>query len=104
MNSSGMPFGQTASHSPWLEQVPKTSRPMAATMLSVRSSRSGWPCGSEFRCATFAAVNSIAAAFGQDATQAPQPMHAAASNAVSAASFGTRMALASGALPVGALM
>ena len=38
------------------------------------------------------------------ATHAPQPMHAAASNAVSAASFPTRIALASGALPVGALM
>jgi len=49
-----------------------------------------------------AEVNSMAAAFGQAATHAPLPMHAAASNAVSAASFGTRMAFASGALPVGA--
>jgi hypothetical protein len=35
-------------------------------------------------------------AFGQAATQAPQPMHAAASIAVSATSFGIRMALAVG--------
>jgi hypothetical protein len=46
----------------------------------------------------------MAAAFGQEATHAPQPIHAAASNAVSPASFETRIALASGALPVGALM
>ena len=49
-------------------------------------------------------VKSMAAAFGHAATHAPHPMHAAASNAVSAASLGTRMAAASGPLPVGALM
>ena len=42
----------------------------------------------------------MADALGQAATQAPQPMHAAASKAVSASSFGTRIALAAGALPV----
>ena len=104
MNSSGIAFGHAASHSAWLEQLPKSSRAMAATMFSVLTSRSGWPCGSAFKWVTFAAVNSMAAALGQAATQAPQPMHAAASKAVSAASFGTRMALASGALPVGAVM
>jgi hypothetical protein len=46
----------------------------------------------------------MADALGQAATQAPQPMHAAASKAVSASYFGTRIALAAGALPVGALM
>ena len=56
------------------------------------------------RCVIFAAVKSMAAAFGQAATHAPQPMHAAASNAVSADSLGTRIALASGAPPVGTLM
>ena len=47
-----------------------------------------------------ALVNSDADAFLQAATHAPQPMHAAASNAASASSFGTRISLASGALPV----
>ena len=50
-----------------------------------------------------AAVNSEAEPFGQAATQAPQPMHWAASIAVSAASLGMRMAFPSGAQPVGAL-
>ena len=99
MNSSGISLGQTASHSPWLVQLPNSSRSMAATMFSVRSSRSGWPCGSTFKWVILAAVKSMADALGQAATQAPQPMHAAASMAVSAASFGTRMTLASGALP-----
>ncbi len=36
-----------------------------------------------------AAVNSIAEPFGHAATQAPQPMQVAASNAWSASSFGT---------------
>ena len=62
------------------------------------------PSGSALSWVTFAAVNSMAAALGQAATQAPQPMHAAASIAVAAASFGTRMEPASGALPVGAVM
>ena len=47
-----------------------------------------------------AATNSIAEAFGQAATQAPQPMQAAASIACSASAFGTGMALPSGAPPV----
>jgi hypothetical protein len=58
----------------------------------------------KLRWVIFAEVKSMAAAFGQEATHAPQPMHAAASKAVSAASFETRTALASGALPVGALI
>ncbi len=69
-------------------------------MRSTRVKRSGFPCGSTFRCATFAEVNSIAEAFGHTATHAPQPMHAAASIAESAASFETGIAFASGALPV----
>ncbi len=56
------------------------------------------------RCTTLAAVNSIAEAFGQAATQAPHWMHVAASNARSALSLGTGVACASGAVPVGALM
>jgi len=42
----------------------------------------------------------MADAFGHAATHAPQPMHAAASIARSAAGFGTRIEFASGALPV----
>ena len=49
-----------------------------------------------------AAVNSDAEPFGHAATHAPQPMHAAASIAPSASCFGTGIALASGAPPVGA--
>ena len=49
-------------------------------------------------------MNSIDEAFGQAATQAPQPMQVAASNAASASFFGTRIECASGAVPVGALM
>ena len=53
---------------------------------------------------TFAAVNNIAEALGQAATQAPHPMQAAASNARSEESLGTRIAFASGAPPVGTVM
>src|SRR4029450_4078171 len=53
------------------------------------------------RCATFAEVNNCAAPFGHAATHAPHPMHAAASNAASATTFGTGVRLASAAPPVG---
>ena len=76
----------------------------AATMSSTRASRSGWPCGSRPRWVTLAAVNSMAEPLGQAATQAPQPMQVAASKARSASGFGTGMAFASGADPVGAVM
>ncbi len=58
------------------------------------------PCGKLPRWVIFAPVNSAAEAFGQAATQAPQPMQAAASMAWSAASFETGIAFPSGALPV----
>ena len=48
----------------------------------------------------FADVKSAAEAFGHIATQAPQPMQAAASIASSASACGTGMALPSAALPV----
>ena len=48
-----------------------------------------------------AATKSMAEALGQAATQAPQPMQAAASMARSAFSLGIGMALPSGAPPVG---
>ena len=49
----------------------------------------------------FAAVNSDAEPLGHAATQAPQPMHCAASIAVSTSCFGIRIVFASWALPVG---
>src|SRR6266478_2120496 len=71
MNSSGIPFGHTASHSPWFEQPPNASRRMAATMFSVRSSRSGCPCGTTLRWVTFAEVNSMAAAVWHPVDEEP---------------------------------
>src|SRR6187551_2040998 len=94
-----MSFGHAASHSLWLEQWPKPSASICATILRTRSARSGAPCGSSARCEILAAVNSAAEAFGQAATQAPQPMQAAASKASSEASLGTGKELASGAAP-----
>ena len=73
-------------------------------MLTTRVARSGWPWGRSPRCDTLAATNSIAEALGQAATQAPHPMHAAASIARSASRFGTSVEFASGALPVRAVM
>ena len=99
-----MPFGQACEHSPMLVQPPKPSRSCWATMFTTRSSRSGCPWGMRPRWVIFAAVNSIEEAFGQAATQAPQPMQVAASNAASESFFGTGVEWASGAVPVGALM
>ena len=99
MKSMLISFGQTASHSPMLVQAPNPSASICLTIRATRLYRSGWPCGSRFRWPTLAAVNSIAEAFGQAATQAPQPMQVAASIARSAFGFGTGMALASGAPP-----
>ena len=96
-------MGQASRHSPWLVQEPKNSS-MVSTMASVRRQRSGWPWGSTLRCPSLAAVKSWAAELGQAATQAPQPMQAAASMAKSAASLGTGVSLASPAAPVGADM
>src|SRR3954452_15235152 len=92
-------LGQASWHSPWLVQEPKKSS-IVSTMCSTRDQRSDWPWGSRLRCDTFAAVNSCAAPFGHAATHAPQPMHAAASNAASATGLGTGVMFASGAAPV----
>ncbi len=73
---------------------------MVWTIAVTRLTRSGWPCGSSASWETLAPTNSDADAFLHAATHAPQPMHAAASMAASARSFGTGMALPSGALPV----
>src|SRR6516225_8394462 len=93
-------FGQTASHEPVTVQLPNPSASICLTILTTRRSFSALPCGNKFRCETLADTNSIADAFLQAATHAPQPMHAAASIDSSAAAFGTGTALASGAPPV----
>src|SRR5260370_37004770 len=92
ITSSLISFGHTASHSPMFVQLPNSSRFTAATMLRMRSWRSGCPCGRTPRCVTFAPVNNDADALGQAATHAPHPIQAAASMAVSAAGLGTGMA------------
>lgn len=84
MLSTLMPFGQAASHSYWFVQLPKPSASICFIMARTRLERSGWPCGSRLRWAILAEVNSMAEAFLQEATQAPQPMQAAASKAASA--------------------
>ena len=99
MKSSEISFGQASEHSPWLVHEPKNSS-IVSTMDSVLLHRSAWPCGSSPRWPSLADVNSCAAEFGQAATQAPHPMQAAASNAWSAATFGTGIRLASDAAPV----
>ncbi len=56
------------------------------------------------RCEILAATKSIADEFGQAATHAPHPMHAAASIDRSASAFPIGNELASGADPVRAVM
>src|SRR2546426_312733 len=79
MKSIEISLGHAAMHSPWLVQAPNPSASICATMSTTRASRSGWPWGRSPRCDTFAATNSMAEALGHAATQAPQPMPAAAS-------------------------
>src|SRR5215203_2865136 len=69
-------------------------------MLSARFFLSGSPWGNKARCAIFAAVYKEAEEFLHAATQAPQPMQAAAPNEASALSFSIGRALPSTALPV----
>ena len=104
MKSMLIPLGQTASHSPWFEQLPKPSRSIAWVIRRARCFLSGWPCGRRLRWETLAAVNSIADPFGQAATHAAHPIHAAASMARSETSLAIGMELASDALPVRAEM
>src|SRR5690554_6385486 len=95
-----MRLGQTASHSPILEQLPKPSSSTLVTIRRVRLSRSGWPCGSLAYCVSLALVNSEAEEFGQAATHAPQPMQVADKKAASDSGLPIRMALASACGPV----
>ena len=84
MTRISIPFGQAEAHSVALLQGPKASSSICNVIALTRSYRSGWPCGKLARWLTLAPVNSIADAFGQLATHAPQPIQAAASNARSA--------------------
>src|SRR5207237_1174205 len=95
----GISFGHTASHSPSFEQLPKPSASACATIAATRRERSGLPCGSMASCEIFALMKRCADAFLQAATHAPHPMQAAESIATSATSFGTGIALPSGAPP-----
>ena len=64
-------------------------------MFCTRSAASTFPCGSRANCDTFADTNNIADEFLQEATQAPQPIHVAASKALSASAFGIGIEFAS---------
>src|SRR6186713_325593 len=93
-------FGQTASHAPVFVQPPKPSLSICATIFKALVLLSGSPCGNKARCVTFAETKSIAEEFLHAATQAPQPIHAAAAKEVSAFSLSTGSEFASTAFPV----
>src|SRR5690606_17441899 len=95
-----MPTGHSASQAPVLVQLPKPSASIWSTMACARLYRSVWPCGSNAYCDILADTNSMAEEFLQAATQAPQPMQVADSNASSATTFGIGMPFASGTPPV----
>src|SRR6056297_324943 len=84
MCSSDIPLGHSASQAPVLVQLPKPSSSILATMAFTRRLASTLPCGRRARCDTLAETNSMAEAFLQAATHAPQPMQDAASMADSA--------------------
>ena len=87
-----------------LVQFPKPNSSILATMACTLLAASGLPCGRSAIWDTFADTKSIAEAFLQAATHAPQPMQAAESMASSALCLGIGMALASGTPPVVAEM
>src|SRR5579863_294179 len=93
-------FGHSASQAPVLVQLPNPSSSICATIDCTRRYRSGWPCGSMPNWLTLAETNSIAEAFLQAATQAPQPMQVAELKASSAITFGIGISFASGTPPV----
>src|SRR5689334_16033897 len=93
-------LGQTASQAPVKVQEPNPSLSIWATIFNTLLFLSGSPCGNKARCATFADKNNIAELFLHAATQAPQPIQAAAANDRSAFSFSMGMAFPSTAFPV----
>lgn len=98
--SREIPLGHSTSHAPVLVQFPKPSSSIFATIFITRSLASTLPCGKSDNCETLADTNNMADEFLHAATQAPQPMHAAALNALSASSLGIGMLLASTEFPV----
>jgi hypothetical protein len=76
MFSTEISFGHSASQAVMLEHMPKPSSSIWCTIFCARFFASTWPCGNRARCETLALTNSIAEAFGQAATQAPQPIFA----------------------------
>src|SRR5690554_6268029 len=95
-----IPTGHSASQAPVLVQLPNPSASICATIAWARLARSVCPWGNNANWDTLAETNSMADAFLQAATQAPQPIHVADSNASSATTFGMGMLLASGTPPV----
>src|SRR5690606_32966078 len=93
-------FGHSASQAPVLEQAPNPSASICSTIFSTRAFLSGLPCGNKANCEIFAPTNRAADEFLHAATQAPQPMQAAASKASAATRFGIGISLASGTPPV----
>jgi len=105
MNSIGIRLGHAASAFAVVEQLPKPSFSHGATMLSVLSSRCGLTLRKRVEVGELGRGEQHRAEFRAGRRRhAPQPMQAAASNAVSASSFATRMRPRRGALPVGAEM
>src|SRR3989339_193952 len=93
-------LGHSASHSLSFVQFPKPSPSIIRTISMALFAASGFPWGRRASWEIFALVKSIAEALGHAATQAPHPIHAAASIAFSAISSGIKMVFASGAPPV----
>ena len=60
MNSSGMAFGHAASHSAWLEQLPKSSPANGRYHVQHPPVALGLALRERIKCVTFAAVNSMA--------------------------------------------
>src|SRR5690606_15174982 len=93
-------LGHSTSQAPVFVQFPKPSSSIFATIDLARRAASTRPCGNNANWLTLAETKSIADPFLQAATHAPQPIHAAASIAISASSRGMGIALASGTPPV----
>src|SRR5690554_904784 len=93
-------LGHSTSHAPVLVQFPNPRSSILATIDLARLVASTFPCGNSASWLTLAATNSMADPFLQAATQAPHPIQAAASIAISASSLGIGIAFASGIPPV----
>ena len=93
-------LGHSCSQAPVLVQLPNPSSSILATIDLARLAASTFPCGSRASWLTLAATKSMADPFLQVATQAPQPMHEAASMASSALYFGIGSVFPSGIPPV----